>query len=76
MRDEGNGLFLIAPVTGTNFTGKRIGMWILKDSPEGLQMNLTKDSFIIVDKKIKWPVFGLLDYWGHCPLVKQLLEKL
>ncbi len=76
LRDEKNGLFLIAPVTGTNLTGKREGLWVSKDSDEGIKMRLTKDSFIVVDNTIKWPSFGLLDYWGHCPCVNELLAKL
>jgi PemK-like, MazF-like toxin of type II toxin-antitoxin system len=67
LRDEGNGLFLIAPVTGTNLTGRRAGSWILMDSDVGKKMNLDKDSFIVVDKNMKWPSYGLTDYWGHCP---------
>ena len=76
LRDEGNGLYLIAPVTGTNQTGRQEGLWISKDSDEGMKMRLVKDSFIVVDKKIKWPSYALLDYWGHCPCVAELLAKL
>jgi len=76
LRDEGNGLFLVAPITGTNKTGMCSGLWILKDSADGLAMNLDKDSFIEVDKALKWPSFGLMDYWGHCPIVSELLAKL
>jgi hypothetical protein len=76
LRDEGNGCFLIAPVTGTNLTGKKRGLWISKDSPAGIKMKLQKDSFVVVDHCIKWPSFGLHDYWGHCPCVDELLKKL
>jgi mRNA-degrading endonuclease toxin of MazEF toxin-antitoxin module len=76
LRNDGNGLFLIAPVTGTNFTGKRPGLWISKDSEEGKKMNLQKDSFIVMDKCKQWPSFGLREYWGHCPCVEELLKKL
>lgn len=76
LRDEGNGLYLIAPVTGTNLTGKKDGLWISKDSDEGAKMKLQKDSFIVVDYTIKWPSFALWDYWGHCPCVNELLKKL
>lgn len=76
LRDEGNGIFLIAPITGTNHTGYRNGLWIFKDSEDGKKIGLTKDSFIVVDKSFKWPSFGFTEYWGHCHLVKELLEKL
>lgn len=76
LREEGNGLFLIAPITGTNHTGKRTGLWLLKDSPEGVRMNLKKDSFIVIDNRIKWPSYMLINYWGHCPIVEELLKKL
>jgi len=76
LRDEGNGLFLVAPVTGTNHTGYKKGIWLLKDSDDGKKMGLDKDSFIVVGESLKWPSFGLMDYWGHCHLVEELLKKL
>jgi len=76
LKDLGNGMFLVAPVTGTNLTGLQSGLWISKNSPEGKSMNLTKDSFIIVDAKYKWPSYALIDYWGRCNLVEELLSKL
>jgi len=76
LRDEGSGLFLVAPITGTNHTGYRNGIWILKDSIDGKKMELEKDSFIVVQDSFKYPSFGLMEYWGHCHLVEELLSKL
>jgi hypothetical protein len=76
LRDEHDGHYLIAPITGTNHTGWKKGIWILKDSEDGKKMGLTKDSFIVVDKKFKWPSFGFSQYFGHCHLVDELLRKL
>lgn len=76
LRDEGNGLFLVAPITGSNLSAFKRGIWVERNSPEGRKMNLAKDSFIVVDKKMKWPSFGLMEYWGHCPIVDKLLALL
>jgi hypothetical protein len=56
--------------------GDMFGVWILMDSDVGKKMNLDKDSFIVVDKNMKWPSYGLTNYWGHCPIVSVLIEKL
>jgi hypothetical protein len=74
LRDEGNGLYSVAPITGTNYTGIKKGKWILHDTSVGKKMCLTKDSFILLDKVIQYPSFGLMDYWGHCPILNELLE--
>ncbi len=76
LRKEGNGLVLIGIFTGTNKTGFKKGLWILKESEDGVKMGLTKDTFIIVDKKYRWPEYQLTDYFGHCHLVEELLQKL
>jgi len=78
LRDEGNGFFLMAPITGTNLTGKQVGIWIIKTSSEGVAMKLQKDSFILLEKGRlqKFPSYALSQYWGHCPCLEELLTKL
>jgi hypothetical protein len=74
LKEPQNGICEVAPITGTNKTGIEKGKWILKDSAIGIKMNLKKDSFILMGKVRRLPTFSLIQYWGHCPIVDELLK--
>jgi len=46
LSDLSDGDYLLAQITSTDRRGELTGLWVLKDSKEGVQMGIRNDSFI------------------------------
>ena len=66
----------VCMITGTDLRGTCDGVWVLKDSPEGREMGLLKDSFVNASRKIIIKNYMIEeDGWlGFCPFVEDLMD--
>jgi mRNA-degrading endonuclease toxin of MazEF toxin-antitoxin module len=63
-------------ITGTDGRTNKKGLWVTKDSKEGIEMNLEKDSFISAERTQELNNIMLIKYMGYCPLIDELEELL
>ena len=66
----------VCMVTGTDKSHIHRGIVVKKDSPEGKEMRLRKDSFIDADRTAIIKNYMIHGFWGYCPYIKELEEML
>lgn len=66
--------YLTVQITSKNRSRTNKGIWVLKDSPEGVQMGLLADSYINIDQQTDLNIRDIKRKIGDCPFMEKIHE--